>query len=203
MRQQRNSAFTLIEILVVVGILALLSVIAVPNFQSAQVRSKISRTHADMRSLAAAVASYKVDNNRYMPDFLAYFGLTGQTVPDNAMAIWCQLTTPVPYITSLPTDGFRKADQVRSSSGHHASLHGPYYSYFARGWMDEIHSMSNGTLTREDFMGDWSIISAGPNRAWNYGEWIFLRDEVRQGSPRLYDASNGTISEGDLATWGP
>lgn len=202
MRLQPNKAFTLIEILVVVAIVGLLSAIAVPNFQTAQVRSKVSRAHADMRSLAIAVAAFQADYNRCVPDFLTYYALTGQTIPANDPSVWRQLTTPVPYMTALPFDGFREVDSGGVSGGL-PGLNVPYYSYFARGWMDEIHSMSDGSLTRDDFLGDWSITSPGPNRLCNYGEWIFMRDEVRKGSPRQYDPSNGMVSEGDLACWGP
>jgi len=48
MRPRRLPAFTLIELLIVVAIIAILSAIAVPNFLEAQTRSKVSRTQADM-----------------------------------------------------------------------------------------------------------------------------------------------------------
>ena len=48
-------AFTLIELLLVVAI------IATTNFLEAQVRAKISRARADMRTLAVAVEAYAVD----------------------------------------------------------------------------------------------------------------------------------------------
>ena len=56
-----------------------------PNFLEAQMRSKVSRTMADERSLATALESYFIDYNQY-PDILH------------------QLTSPVAYITSVPID---------------------------------------------------------------------------------------------------
>src|SRR5688572_6112143 len=58
-------AFTLIELLIVVAIIAILAAIAVPNFLEAQVRAKVSRVKADIRSMATAIESYAVDNNKY------------------------------------------------------------------------------------------------------------------------------------------
>jgi len=71
---QPAGAFTLIELLIVVAIIAILAAIAVPNFLEAQTRSKVSRTASDMRSVAVAVEAYRVDNNDYpLPTFSVGF----------------------------------------------------------------------------------------------------------------------------------
>lgn len=84
-----NNAFTLIELLIVVAIIAILSAIAVPNFLNAQTRAKISRTIGDMRSIATAIESYHVDYHAYPPGYnpLSIFGLN-------------VLTTPIAFLTS-------------------------------------------------------------------------------------------------------
>jgi prepilin-type N-terminal cleavage/methylation domain-containing protein len=60
----RRNAFTLIELLIVVAIIAILAAIAVPNFLEAQTRAKVSRVKSDQRSMATAIESYTVDWNR-------------------------------------------------------------------------------------------------------------------------------------------
>ncbi|MEN6624991.1 MAG: prepilin-type N-terminal cleavage/methylation domain-containing protein [Candidatus Sumerlaeia bacterium] len=60
-----NRAFTLIELLIVVAIIAILAAIAVPNFIEAQTRARVSRAASDLRALATALESYQVDNNDY------------------------------------------------------------------------------------------------------------------------------------------
>lgn len=58
-------AFTLIELLCVVGVIAILAAIAVPNFLEAQVRSKIARVKQDQAFIAAALEAYFCDYKMY------------------------------------------------------------------------------------------------------------------------------------------
>jgi len=63
----RRHAFTLLDRLIVVAIIAILAAIAVPNFLEAQTRAKVSRVQSDLRSVATALEAYRIDSNRYPP----------------------------------------------------------------------------------------------------------------------------------------
>ena len=86
-------AFTLIELLIVVAIIAILAAIAVPNFLEAQVRAKVSRSMADMRSIEVGITAYSVDYNSYVEPDQANFDPATYLNP---------ITTPVAFLTSLP-----------------------------------------------------------------------------------------------------
>jgi prepilin-type N-terminal cleavage/methylation domain-containing protein len=122
---RRAGAFTLIELLIVVAIIAILAAIAVPNFIDAQARSKVSRALSDLRSTRTAIESYAVDNNTYPRQtwgctYDDHYGPTmrevyGTVVPwpsktssgaDSDKGVGGCLTTPIAYITSLPRDPF-------------------------------------------------------------------------------------------------
>jgi prepilin-type N-terminal cleavage/methylation domain-containing protein len=126
-----RKGFTLIELLIVVAIIAILAAIAVPNFLEAQTRAKVSRVRADMRSIATAIESYRVDMNEYphgtdnptlydqkIVDFLTPFNLQAgfyglRTRGGVAGQDFYTLTTPIAYITGgIPADPFTKIGGV-------------------------------------------------------------------------------------------
>jgi len=58
-------AFTLIELLIVVGIIAVLSTIALVNFQHAKVRANQARCASNLKAIAYALYAYRLDLNHY------------------------------------------------------------------------------------------------------------------------------------------
>jgi len=59
-----SNAFTLVEIMIVVAIIALLAAIAVPGFLRARKRSQASRIINDLRLIDSAVDQYAIENNK-------------------------------------------------------------------------------------------------------------------------------------------
>ncbi|MEN6627088.1 MAG: prepilin-type N-terminal cleavage/methylation domain-containing protein [Candidatus Sumerlaeia bacterium] len=92
-------AFTLIELLIVVAIIAILAAIAVPNFLEAQTRSKVSRIQTDLRSIVTGLEAYCVDNQQYP-------GMPPQGACNMMSTGIKQLTTPVAYLMTYPLDIF-------------------------------------------------------------------------------------------------
>ena len=60
----KHGAFTLVEIMIVVAIIALLAAIAVPGFLRARKRSQASRILNDLRLIDSAVDQYAIETNR-------------------------------------------------------------------------------------------------------------------------------------------
>jgi len=61
---KNRGGFTLVEIMIVVGIIALLAAIAVPNFLRARKRSQGTRCLEDLRILTRRLTKYAIENNR-------------------------------------------------------------------------------------------------------------------------------------------
>lgn len=191
MRPARK-AFTLIELLIVVAIIAILASIAVPNFLEAQTRAKVSRAQADMRSMTTAVEAYMVDYNYYPLN-----GVLNQNGsiqhPQASVAgppahkyLYDAITTPVAYISRVFEDPF-----VTRGSAPQPDWEPYYYRYFYTNlaWFARITEPSPPPVIfqKRDLWGIWIMAGAGPD-----GDRLDLSADLP------YDPTNGTISDGDL-----
>jgi prepilin-type N-terminal cleavage/methylation domain-containing protein len=64
----KRGAFTLVEIMIVVAIIALLAAIAVPGFLRARKRSQASKIKNDLRLIDSAVDQYAIESNKSTGD---------------------------------------------------------------------------------------------------------------------------------------
>lgn len=202
---RRESAFTLIELLIVVAIIAILAAIAVPNFLEAQTRAKVSRAKSDVRTAVTALEAYAVDNNKYpIPRFTPFVNLgardsAAQFLPGGAhpvsggQTVYSGLSTPVAYLTStnlkdpfadktfddLRSDIFyQNIDYWYNPGALYAEIANPQYpsTLFA---IDP-----SGSLYKNAY-GSYKVGSLGPDRDYS-------------GGANIYDPTNGTVSSGDI-----
>jgi prepilin-type N-terminal cleavage/methylation domain-containing protein len=191
-------AFTLIELLIVVAIIAILAASAVVNFLEAQTRAKAARARADLRSIATALEMYHVDERDY-PTMIE----SGSTSGPNPVGIpqlygsdlkwWYTpnvLSTPVAYLTN--------ADILCPFGGDQPQSQNFPDRMWRRYSFENVHDLEAKYLAGFDILqfkyapdkrasqtiGRWRILCIGPDIAWN---------------PMVqYDPTNGTTSQGNL-----
>ncbi len=77
-RLRDRAGFTLVEIMIVVGVIALLAALALPGMLRARKRAQASRIKDDLRLIEAAVDQYAIETQRQpgwvvsVPDWTAY-----------------------------------------------------------------------------------------------------------------------------------
>ena len=62
-----NRGFTLVEVMTVLGIVALLSVLAIPNLARARHDAENAKTAKELQSIYAAIVTFQVNNNFRLP----------------------------------------------------------------------------------------------------------------------------------------
>lgn len=67
-RLANNSAFTLVEILIVTAIIAIMASIAIPNILRARLNARVSRVASNLKTFATGFQMYAVDHGALPPD---------------------------------------------------------------------------------------------------------------------------------------
>jgi prepilin-type N-terminal cleavage/methylation domain-containing protein len=203
---QTRTGFTLIELLIVVAIIAILALIAVPNFLEAQVRSKVSRTHTDLRSIAVALEAYRVDWEEYPYK-------TGEINDSDGLI---RLSTPVAYMSNpILIDPFKTPREMNSDRYNvvtyvYLPFAGPRADSWCRSKFGNPGSFAlvSGHDMKTGYPGPyrWILLGYGPDRVFQFDNDPAIRPLIRGVTGNIYmpyDPTNGTVSWGDIHRLGP
>lgn len=197
----KRKGFTLVEGLVLVGVLGILALVATPVFIDAQVRAKVASVVSEMSAVATALEEYTLDHGDYppgiapmyynqvgFPPHFAAWLLTLRLVDGTEWvgAGW-YLTTPIPYLNSIPLDpwipsGLSGISGVELEEGSFL-----FFRVWGEGWESAPQLNVNILDSDYQYINPWYLQSPGPNTfIWDHDPRVF------------YDPTNGIVSQGDI-----
>jgi prepilin-type N-terminal cleavage/methylation domain-containing protein len=205
--------FTLLELLIVCAIIAILSAIAMPNYQDALARSKVAKFKGDGHALQTAIESYVTDFHTYafaerypVKSTCDNAGNQAPSSPSEGYLPRC-LTTPAAYMNKLPNDPFQNNEDVGNCYPERRT-----YMYssdtqnvnaFRQYYVSVLYAQLQGQYTYTSYNPSravWMIASPGPDADRDFGT---NKSGSQYSIPTQYDPTNGTVSDGDLFMFGP
>jgi type II secretion system protein G len=202
-KQKNDTAFTLIELLIVVAIIGILAAIAVPNYMSAMIRAKVAKVEDESRNIFVALEAYRLDYNGFPNPLIEQIDV------HNFRARLQKLTTPISYISMIPNDPFPHSYDNGAGVADLNDIEGARAYCYGRA----DFAGPRGTLV----LGDKFVMiaSSGPDGILNQIHYYPPAVTHTGGSdcpvcaPALsnlltvliYNPSNGIISNGDIYRW--
>jgi prepilin-type N-terminal cleavage/methylation domain-containing protein len=197
-----RQGFTLIELLIVIAIILILIAIALPNFLEAQIRAKLTRVHAELRTLTTALEAYQIDFRAYpLDDNEVPTPLHPSGGADTDGADWYSfmvLTTPHKYLTEIPKDYFQEGNPIPLPNVEYLT-----YNYHEQKSLI-INTPAQGAILKK-YGISWVVFGIGPDRKWQV-ETVATGFQIINaiiaakagGSTFTYSPTNGTYSLGDI-----
>ena len=138
-----RSAFTLVEILVVVVILGILAIIVIPQFTPAATQAKTSRLCSDLQVMRVAIQMYKVQHSDDLPGIVPGVSLgqalTEKTDQDGTLNAGGRYG---PYVQKIPTNPFNDLDTIEVDGTLGGSSHGWHYNTT----LGQFHADTDGQI---------------------------------------------------------
>jgi len=134
------SGFTVVELLVAIGVLAILGAVILSVFTSAREKARQTTCLSNLRQLAIAVRQYAQDNNDIIPPYNSHFQGTftdGTKMQDHGAELVTCLTSYVHDrdIWFCPSDIYAHTTSTAGYVNHRVTSYATSLAWYAKGWV--------------------------------------------------------------------
>jgi prepilin-type N-terminal cleavage/methylation domain-containing protein/prepilin-type processing-associated H-X9-DG protein len=131
---RRRAAFTLVELLVVIGIIGILIALLLPALNKAREQAKTIQCSSQLRQLGVAIHNYAASNHGFLPPYVPGDGAchTDSASPDYVGPAWTTLLAP--YL-GYPADRPISLSPVYHCPSYRASEEGHLNYFLGTHWM--------------------------------------------------------------------
>lgn len=200
----KRRAFSAIEVVIVVLVVAILFVAAVPSYLRVQGNAQNVNAVKKLRSLAAALEDYRTDNNAYpAANASGLLGVDANAPGITNYNVFRLLSTPVAYIADPLMEDAYVPTQMTASISLLTGFYTPAAPADAtskifkamRYFTPDSQGLGNGPAP-----GYYVLASAGPDLTALYGGALFVTEEVTTAAilNNVYDPTNGATGRGDI-----
>jgi prepilin-type N-terminal cleavage/methylation domain-containing protein len=181
-RRRGLNSFTLIEMLVVIGIIAILAALTLAAGSAVMNKASRSRASSEVQAMSTALESYKTDNGIYPSDSnmtTNSYGTTDGSIANGPYQLSSQdLYTNLSgqaYFNATPVAGVKsymsfKANQVGNLTGPASYVKDPWgYSY---GYSSQTNGATSVPFNGGGFFDIWSTGGLIGAKATNTAAWL-------------------------------
>jgi general secretion pathway protein G len=123
----KNSAFTLVEILIVVIILGILAAIVIPQFTQASNDARTNALLSDLQTVRSQIQLYKVQHLDNFPPAAIGTMLTSRSNQAGTTGTDANLFPLGPYLQKFPTNAYQNSTAVATGGSAGSGAQGWWY----------------------------------------------------------------------------